>query len=355
AHREASEIHGIPVVAEDRLKVGGQDVKMVTFAPPDYAVWAVGHANKGRDVLIVFDEFSCLSPEATASALAILSEKRIGDVRLDATKTAMIACANPVELAAGGWRIAPPAANRLGWYKFPVDPMEWVDKFPGYWGDPPTVRHFGRELPEDAWASRRLRVAAFVRAFPDLLVKVPDSEDARSGPWPSPRSWDAVSRVLTTAELAEASESVLRNLTSAHVGADVAVKFFSWWGEASFPSPEEVLANEDSWSEIAARRSDQVFYIVGGVAAFVESAIRRAMAGSSSKERDKAAKDWATAICFLDAVVEAGGPKDVALLGAGRLVRKEVYPSWIDKKAVPKAVMRFAASLREIGLDWSAK
>ncbi|MDZ7345763.1 MAG: ATP-binding protein [candidate division KSB1 bacterium] len=355
AHREASEIHGIPVVSDDRLQAGSQTVRVVTFAPPDYAIWALQQSQTGRSVVILFDEFSCLAPEATASALAILSEKRIGDVRLDPSRVAMIACANPVELAAGGWRIAPPAANRLAWYKFPVDPMEWVERFPLYWGRPPVVRYLDRELPEDAWASRRIRVAAFVRAFPDLLIKVPASEDARSGPWPSPRSWDAVSRVLTVAELADASEGVVRSVVSAHVGADVALKFFTWWGEANFPAPEEVLANESLWSEIAGRRSDQVYYIVSSVVAAVESTVRRAVAGNSTKERSQAAKDWATAVRFLDALVAAGGPKDVALLGAGRLVGKDSSPHWIDKKAVPSGIFRFAGSLREIGLDWSAK
>lgn len=351
-HREASEIHGIPVVAKQPVVFRDKEINIVVQSPPDFAIEALKIAETGKNVLIIFDELSCLSPEAMGSALAILHDKKIGGVDLSGGNIGMIACANPSEISAGGYNLAAPLANRLVWYGFPLDVHSWAENFPSYWNDPPKTVRFGFEIPEHEWAKRRALVASYIRSNPGCLLNVPESDTARSGPWPSPRTWTNLSRDLTVAEMKNFSEASIMYIAAGHIGMGEALNFIEWKKSQDLPQPEILLDQpESAWPDFSSLRADQAFAVVMALVAEVDRRAREA-ANDKSKgvgAKNLASKSWTRAVVVLEKMTKSGVSKDITTLGAGKLAKSKAYAPGTE---IPDSIEIFANFVQEAGLNW---
>jgi hypothetical protein len=290
--REPADFGGLPLVSR-----GDNGQASVTFAPPRFAQEA---AEQGG--VIFLDELTTAPPAVQAALLRAVVDKAFGDLEMDPDKVTILAAANPPELAAGGWDLAPPLANRFLHHTFSVNASDWAEAFPGYWGKPPLLTFQGRGVGEDAWAQARSLVAAFVRARPQLLLALPNDESRRGGAWPSPRSWDYASRLLAGAN--GAASRVLPLLIGC-VGEGVAVEFCHWLRELDLPDPDRLLASPASYVHPA--RTDQAYAILSSVA-------QRAVTSGLSVGR------WKAAWTILAAAAQAGGT-DVAAVAARTLAR----------------------------------
>lgn len=304
SHKEPTEIHGQPVVAREQIEINGQRLTVVQQAPPDYALAA---ATSERPVLIVYDELTTVSPNAAAPVLAILQEAKIGDIQLDRRRVGFIACANPPELAAGGWELPPPTANRLRWFEFKVEPMAWVEDFPAYWGQPPVLGFAGQEISEDRWATARAKVAAFIRSKPDALLVVPKAASDRSGPWPSPRSWDRVSRTLADCDGFDGAD--LFNAVAGDVGEPMAKEFTAWLDSIGFFDPELFFAGRLKPEK--PERPDIGYYMTVATGEYIRNLHNQGRLQPELWERA-----WE-----VFRVVKEAGMKDVAVVGVRRIVK----------------------------------
>ncbi|MDR7400039.1 MAG: ATP-binding protein [Armatimonadota bacterium] len=248
--RDAQDL-AVPVPRGDRLEL----------LPAQEFARAADLAAQGREVIVFVDELTTLRPAAQAAALRYLDSGRVGDLRLSHSVW-RVAAANPPDLAAGGHELEAPTANRLAHVHVTVDAGEWAGEFARYWGDPPSLPG----IEPSAWGQARGLVAGFIRRHPDLLLRVPDDPVARGGPWPSPRTWDYVSRVLAVAAVADAYEAV-----AGLVGEAAAKQFLAWVREAQLPVPEDLLSDPQLLSEL---RPDLQWAALAATAAHVEGRIQ---------------------------------------------------------------------------------
>lgn len=244
--REPSDILGFPVV----------DGHLVRLAAPD---WAERLARADQSLLII-DELTTCPPAVQAALLRVVLEGVVGDLRLD--NTLMLALANPPEQVAG-YDLLLPMLTRFIHLPYELKVDEWVENFPAYWGNPPTLPCIGGEgIRETAWAPARSLTAAFIRRRPELLLQVPSQEQAGlQGGWPCPRSWDTASRLLAGPERGR-----LTRMAGA-VGEGAALEFINWLEQMDLPDPEALLASPGSFH--LPERGDQQFAVLASVATAV--------------------------------------------------------------------------------------
>lgn len=308
--REPSDFAGLPVVADRR----------VTFAPPRWARQLAEH-----DAGILFlDEISTAPPAVQAALLRVVLERVVGDLELP-EGIVVIAAANPPELAADGWDLSPPLANRFCHLDWTVESHAFAEGLTGGWAAPVVP-----VLP-DGWESQvavgRGLVSAFVSVRPELTVAMPEDGAAAGRGWPSPRTWEMTALLWTAATAAGASEQARAALVLGSVGQGAGLELLHWASEMDLPDPEEVLADPEAF--VMPERGDRAYAALSAIAA--------AVATNPTEER------WLAAWKVLARAAEQG--VDVAALAARVLARCRP-----DGVAAPPELKLFAPVLREAGL-----
>ena len=223
SHYEPSDFAGLPVIAGDR----------VTFAPPDWATRLCEHEGPS---IAFFDEFSTASPSLQAAVLRPLTHYVVGSLQLPDT-VSFVAAANPADVAAAGWELAPPTASRfvhLDW----VLPLEVYAEcmVTGAWPQMPVF-----ERPEgldEATRAEKVLVSGFLRARSTQLSSIPTQAHDRGRAFPTPRTWDYAAILSAYAQAVGASPEVRRLLVTGCVGPLAAHEFLSWVEHQDLPDPE---------------------------------------------------------------------------------------------------------------------
>lgn len=308
--REPSDFAGLPVVADGN----------VTFAPPR---WARQLANEKVGILFL-DEISTAPPAVQAALLRVVLERVVGDLELP-EGIVVIAAANPPELAADGWDLSAPLANRFCHLDWPVESQAFAEGLAAGWPAPVVPR-----LPE-GWAAQlavgRGLVSAFVSVRPALTVAMPDDGTTAGRGWPSPRSWEMAALLWTAATVAGASEQARAALVMGSVGQGAGLELLNWVSEMDLPDPEEVLASPDAF--VMPERGDRAYAAMSAIAA--------AVAANPTEER------WLSGWKVLARAADERA--DVAALAARVLA--QCRPKGV---AAPAELKLFAPVLREAGL-----
>jgi hypothetical protein len=316
SHYEPSDFAGLPIVHGDH----------VTLAPPG---WARRVATEERPSIVFFDEWTTASPAVQAAALRPLTHGEVGVLTLP-NRVSFGAAANPAEVAAAGWELAAPTANRfvhLDW-ALPLD-VYAESIVTGEW---PQLRvpALGAEYNAQLAVSRGL-IAGFLRARGGLLSSVPSDAAGRGRAFPTPRTWDYAARLTAACEVAGAGPEVRQLLVYGVIGASTGHEFLAWVKALDLPDPEKVLADPSS-AGFATMRADRVHVTLQSVLATV--------IGDSSPERWTAAM----AVCVA-AASEAGVDSAVPVVRA--LLRGTARPPGAD---LPTGMAVFAAPLALAGL-----
>lgn len=247
---------GFPVLTEETVEAGDRKFRVIDLVPPRVAVDLAACGG-----ILFLDEMTSTPPALQAPLLSLLQGHRFGALELDPRRTYIVGAANPPEIAAGGWELSAPLANRVAHVEFKLDVGDWLAEFPGYWGHPPAI---GLDLDPIAWAKARAIIASFLNVRRGLLLQEP-AEDSRA--YPTPRSWDMASRLLADyiregEKLEQAADDI-----AACVGVGPAAEFAAWAREADLPDPEEVLADPNGFPLPGPDRLDRLFAILSGAAA----------------------------------------------------------------------------------------
>lgn len=248
--REPTDFAGLPIVD------GGR----VSLAPPD---WAQRLSGAPRPA-VFFDEVSCAAPATQAALLRVCCDRVVGDLALPAN-TVILAAANPASVAADGWELAPPMANRfchLDW-RLPADVV--AQGFLEGW---PEARV--PALPDDLSApmlQARAAVSSYLRVRPTDVSVLPKDPVAAGRAFPTPRTWDYASQLLAVCEASGASEGVRRAVVAGVVGEAAALQLLTFLGELDLPDPEEVLAAPDEL--VLPDRGDRAYAVLASVVAAV--------------------------------------------------------------------------------------
>ena len=311
--REPSDFAGLPVI----------DGSSVHWAPPR---WASRLAQEGRGLLFL-DELTTAPPAVQAALMRVVLERTVGDLRLP-DEVAIIAAANPPELAADGWNLAAPLANRFVHVDWQLDPRAFTEGLvSGFTASP--IPEVDTALLGRAQRARRASVAAFLSTRPSLVHRVPDDEAAAGRAWPSPRTWEMAASLLAHADAAGSSDSVAMLLVAGCVGIAVAAEYLAWTSDLDLPDPEAVLADPDSL--VLPQRADRAYAVLASVTA--------AVLHEPTVDRWNAA--WRAV-----AVAASQGQPDIAVSAARTLLKNR------PAGAVPPAELLrpMAPVLREAGL-----
>jgi len=149
AIREPSDFSGLPVIVDG----------VVRFAPPR---WAERLAEAGRGLLFL-DEISTAPPAVQAALLRVVLERVVGDLELP-EGIVVVAAANPPELAADGWDLSAPLANRFCHLDWTVDAMGFAQGIAGGWKAPRVPN-----LPE-TWEQHLPLARGLISAFISVQI-----------------------------------------------------------------------------------------------------------------------------------------------------------------------------------------
>ena len=316
SHYEPSDFAGLPIVNGDQ----------VTLAPPG---WARRVAAEQRPSIVFFDEWTTASPSVQAAALRPLTHGEVGVLKLP-DRVSFGAAANPADVAAAGWELAAPTANRfvhLDW-ALPLD-VYAESIVTGQWPqlDVPT-------LP-DAYATQvavaRGLVAGFLRARGGLLSSIPKDAAGRGRAFPTPRSWDYAARLTAACHASGLGPEVMRLLVHGVIGASTGHEFLAWMRALDLPDPELVLADPSSVT-FTGMRPDRVHVALQSVLA--------AVTAHSTPER------WTAAMAVCVAAANQAGV-DPAVPVVRSLLRGTTRP---PNAGLPEGMAVFVAPLALAGL-----
>jgi MoxR-like ATPase len=309
--REPADFAGLPLIVEGSVRL----------SPP---AWARRLCDSGVGLLF-FDELTTAPPAVQAAMLRVVLERVVGDTALPAA-VRVVAAANPPEEAADGWELSAPLANRLVHLDWPVDGRHVAKGLAVGFPQPPLAGIATAPSAAQAMAARAT-VGAFLEVRPALALALPRSPAEAGRGWPSPRSWEAVARLLAACEAFRASEAARAALTRGAVGDGAALEFLAWLEHLDLPDPEAVLDDPDSFE--LPQRSDRAFAVLTAVAAV-------AVADGSVERWDQAWRVVARA---------AERAPDVATL-----VARTLASSRPPGAEIPDALIELAPVLRAAGL-----
>lgn len=262
---------------------GDADIPVMNYAAPGFGLRAAAR----RQSLILLDEVNTAPPSVQAALLRALFEGVLGELQLP-PEVRFILAMNAVEDAAGGWDIAPPLANRVGWLKW----------------EPPSTQRFSAFLMHSAsdeqevpvapraeatgvlaawpaeWAKVTGQGAGFLTSRPELLFRMPPSgSEQASAAWPSPRSWELALRAVAGARVYGLTPVEEATAMAAFIGDGAVGEFRDWLRDADLPDPAEVLDGHVQF-EHQPRRLDRT-------AAFIASATALVLGDADSKTTPK--------------------------------------------------------------------
>lgn len=222
------------------------------------APWWIGNfegdeadGGPGGRGLVFLDELSSAPPALHPPLLGLIHAGRIGGAKLP-RNTRIIGAANPPEMAAAGFDLAPPVANRLGH-------MIWENPSQGQWADYMLAQGSGNatmqpidciaeeQRVDAAWPSAYARAAglitAFLRTRAQHMHQMPKAGalhmDAMR--WPSHRSWDNAVRAYASCIVQGTAGMYRDRLIAAYVGDGPTEELANWIASADLPDPEEIL------------------------------------------------------------------------------------------------------------------
>lgn len=164
----------------------------VRFTPPH---WLAVFEERNQGALFL-DELSTAPPAVQSALLQVVLERRVGDHQL-APGVRVVVAANPPEVAATGWDITAPLANRFVHLSWQMS----VDTFAlGMEAGFPQAHLYPilPEAPAQALGFWRLLTVSLLRRLPHLLhIQPGDGEYA----FASPRTWDMAVHLMAGCDL----------------------------------------------------------------------------------------------------------------------------------------------------------
>ncbi|PPK93385.1 MoxR-like ATPase [Kineococcus xinjiangensis] len=252
--REPSDFAGLPIVD------AGSGTAVL--APPSWAVRLRDAVEEGRAGIQFYDEVSTAPPATQAALLRPILEGVVGDLRLP-PQVRTVAAANPPDVAADGWDLAPPVANRFLHLTWTLDAATVREGFTGGW---PAVTVPQADEAEVAALLEQATtlVGVFLGSKPELVTRMPSSSEEAGRAFPTPRSWEMAARLYAHARAAGMNSTVVTLLVAGTVGVAAAGAFLAYVRELDLPDPEELLRDPDSYV-VDPQRTDKTYAVAASV------------------------------------------------------------------------------------------
>ena len=317
--REPTDFAGLPVVNNGR----------VSLAPPDWAQRLVEAGVNGTRPAVFFDEVSCAAPATQAALLRVCCDRVVGDLALP-KDTVILAAANPASIAADGWELAPPMANRFCHLEWRLPAEVVAAGFLEGWPDPVIP-----VLPDDLIpfeAQARASVSAYLRVRPTDVSVLPKDPVLAGRAFPTPRTWEFAAKLMAVCAASGSSEEVQRVAVSGVLGEATALQLLTYLSELDLPDPEEVLRHPTKLK--LPERGDRAYAVLAAVVAAVLS--------------DCTPDRWSAGVIAVSQAA-AQGQADVGAAAMAALVRRR--PTVKGKVVpLPAELKEFVPVLQRAGL-----
>jgi MoxR-like ATPase len=285
------------------------------FLPAD---WCSKFTDGG---LIFVDEVTTMPATIQPSAMSLLTEHTLGSHEFGPRVRVMGAC-NPVDLAAAGYDLAPPLANRFGHIAIKPPSVEahaayMLSRAAGGIGEPiDAVAEEARVLA--AWPAAYARAVglevAFLRARPEMKNQCPRAgAPASSKAWASDRTWTLAVHALAGAAVHGLSDEERDTLVSAFIGAAVYEEWAAFIESADLPDVAALLDGKVAFQHNPDR--------LDRTAAVLTAATALVLPAKAPRRDERAEALWA----LLDAVGAAN--LDVIAPCVEELVRASLHKS----------------------------
>lgn len=196
--------------------------------------------------ILMCDEINTSGQHVQAAQLSMLTERRLGDIKIHAD-TMFVACCNPVDQAPNAAPLAKSMLNRF-WHS------KWKHNFETFaegmitednkWGT--------SEFPVVAPDFKRFRprfgslIVTFLKANTALRLAIPKDDDTRS--FPTPRTWTYLRDALCAAESCNAPANIQLEICKGMVGDQAAQNFMRHLAIADLIDPESVLEGKETFT-----------------------------------------------------------------------------------------------------------
>lgn len=255
---DPTDFNGLPVLVDGRVR----------FAPPE---WVHEFEQSGQGILFL-DELTTAPPTVQAALLRLVLERKVGLNALP-SEVRIVAAANPPEIAASGWELSPPLANRfvhIHWelpgetYQRALETGEFLR---------PQSFAIDRDRHRERAQYWRILVANFLKRNPALVNTQPGEGEYA---FASPRTWDYAIALMASCDLLgyapkpgaqpQRAEPFIR-LIQGCIGKGAATPFLKYLRELRIPDPEKVLHGRASVD--AALREDELMTLFSAMATYL--------------------------------------------------------------------------------------
>lgn len=307
---------------------GEEELLYMHYAPAGFSM----RAALAKRAVILLDEVNTCPPSVQAALLRVLFEGVVGELELP-PGVRMVLAMNETKDAAGGWDIAPPLANRMGWIEWDSPTPAEFTKFllnggrggelkrhdDGTYGPVDTVDPVQEEasvdaLWEKAWAQAVGEVSGFLHRRPENLLKR-GKDGARQ--WPSPRTWELATRAIAGGYVYDLNGVEQEMAASAFIGSGVFGEFFTWRKAADLPDPEKLLDGQESFTH-ARDRIDRTAAVLTACTAIVTP--EQATPELQVKRKERAERLWKLIRTMTDDATDVCLPTVVSLCNARLMI-----------------------------------
>lgn len=272
------------------LKEVPRAAMLLTYPAPE---WVARFNEHGRGIVFV-DEATSTPPALQAPLMGLILARRIGGVTLP-KGVRVLSAANPVDIAAGGFDLAAPVANRVGhldWDKPTVEEhVQFMLRGEDVAGDDEEQTDAEAEEKRvlaawpNAWATAVGYETAFLTKRPALKNQCPKAGDPKaSRSWPSDRTWEMATRALASADVHGLTATEKEIFVEAFIGAGPAGELFDFMKNQDLPDPAQLLDGKEHFKHNA-HRIDRTVAVLSACTALVTPK-------AAEKRRERTAALW---------------------------------------------------------------
>jgi MoxR-like ATPase len=259
---------------------GRKPATRLCYPRPDWTDKFIGSGGEDLGGVIFVDEVTTAPPMIQAALLGLVLERRIGSHTFG-PRVRVVGAYNPPELAAGGFDLSAPLANRTGHIRWGAPTVE---EHAAYMlrGDTGSAERSGVRadlavaeekrvlgLWPEAFASARGLEVAFLTRRPNLKNVCPKAGDPKVGrSWPSDRTWEMATRALASADVHDLSDVETEAFVAAFIGEAASSEFFAFKQDQDLPNPADLLDGKEHFSH-SSKRPDRTAAVLNACAALV--------------------------------------------------------------------------------------
>lgn len=249
---------------------------LLTYPAPE---WTKRFGEDGAGLVFV-DEATSTPPALQAPLMGLILARRIGGVVLP-KRVRILSAANPVDLAAGGYELSAPVANRMGHLEWSKPTVEEHVQFMLRGESLGDAEDFNDATVEErrvlaewphAWAVAVGYETAFLQRRPACKNMCPKAGDPKaSRAWASDRTWEMATRAYASATVHGLSDTEREIFVEAFIGHEVASEFFEFISKQDLPDPALLLDGKEKFAHNP-QRIDRTVAVLAACTALVSPA-----------------------------------------------------------------------------------